>query len=73
MLCMMTNVLLADIKTDALLADKAHDSDKRDKNSILNAQDIEAVILVKSSHLEPVDHSKQLCKAQHLIENFSLS
>ncbi len=63
------DVLLDNIKADALLADKASDVDERVLKR-LEAQQCEPVIPPKSNRKEQRRYDKYLYKARHLIENF---
>ena len=63
------DVLIPEIKAEALLGDKAYDADERVRE-VLKARDIEPVIPSKSSRTEPIDYDKHLYKKRHLIENF---
>lgn len=63
------DVLLAEIKAEAVLADKAYDADKR-VIEVLKEKGIEAVIPPKSNRKEPRDYDRHLYIARHLIENF---
>ncbi len=63
------DVLLDNIKADALLADKAYDADERVLKR-LEAQQCEPVIPPKSNRKEQRRYDKYLYKARHLIENF---
>lgn len=63
------DVLLPEIKAEAVLADKAYDADKR-VIEVLKGKGIEAVIPPKSNRKEPRDYDRDLYIARHLIENF---
>ncbi len=63
------DVLLDNIKADALLADKASDADERVLKR-LEAQQCEPVIPPKFNRKEQRRYDKYLYKARHLIENF---
>jgi transposase len=61
--------LLPNLKTQALLADKAYGTDARVLLP-LRELGIAAVIPLKSNHKIKRDYDKELYKARHLIENF---
>nr|WP_225907392.1 IS5 family transposase [Leptolyngbya sp. BL0902] len=63
------DVLLADIPTDTVLADKGYDADKRVIEP-LEAQGKTAVIPPKRNRKTPREYDRDLYKARHLIENF---
>ena len=63
------DVLLEDIKAEALLADKAFDADERVLNK-LEQKGIKAVIPPKANRKVQRDYDKELYKDRHLIENF---
>jgi len=63
------DVLLDNIKADALLADKAYDADERVLKR-LEAQQCEPVKTPKSNRKEQRSYDKYLYKARHKIENF---
>lgn len=63
------DVLLEDIQSDTVLADKAYDADKRVIER-LQQQGKTAVIPPKSNRKTPREYDKELYKARHLIENF---
>jgi len=64
-----SDVLLADIPTDTVLADKAYDADERVIDR-LEAQGKTAVIPPKRNRKTPREYDRELYKARHLIENF---
>lgn len=63
------DVLLPEIKAEAVLADKAYDADKR-VIEVLKEKGIEAIIPPKSNRKEPRNYDRDLYMARHLIENF---
>jgi transposase len=63
------DVLLPDLKTDTVLADKGYDADAR-VIDVLQAQAKTAVIPSKRNRTTKRDYDKDLYKARHLIENF---
>lgn len=63
------DVLLPDLKTDTVLADKGYDADAR-VIDVLKAQAKTAVIPSKRNRTTKRDYDKDLYKARHLIENF---
>ncbi|MEA5448593.1 IS5 family transposase, partial [Leptolyngbya sp. CCNP1308] len=63
------DVLLEDIKTDTILADKGYDADQRVLER-LKQQGKMAVIPPKRNRKTPRDYDRELYKARHLIENF---
>lgn len=63
------DVLLEDITTDTVLADKAYDADQRVIER-LKQQGKTAVIPPKRNRRTPRDYDRELYKARHLIENF---
>jgi transposase len=63
------DVLLPELVTDTVLADKAYDADKRVIDP-LQAQGKTAVIPPKRNRTTPREYDKELYKARHLIENF---
>lgn len=65
------DALLADLKAEQLLADKAYDADERVLER-LNDQGIEAVIPPKSTRLTPQTYDAERYKDRHLIETFFL-
>lgn len=64
-----SDVLLPQIKAEALLADKAYDADDR-VIIPLKAANIKPVIPPKSNRKDQRDYDKELYKSRHLIENF---
>ena len=64
-----SDVLLADLKAEALLADKSYDADERVIQRLHQAG-IKAVIPPKRNRREPREYDRELYKARHLIENF---
>lgn len=62
------DVLLPDLKTDTVLADKGYDADAR-VIDVLQAQAKTAVIPSKRNRTTKRDYDKDLYKARHLIEN----
>lgn len=63
------DVLLEDINTDTVLADKAYDADQRVIER-LKQQGKTAVIPPKRNRKTSRDYDRELYKARHLIENF---
>ena len=63
------DVLLADIETGAVIADKAYDADDRVVRP-LEQVGIEVVIPPRSYRKNPRHYDRELYKARHLIENF---
>lgn len=63
------DILLNELKAEALLADKAYDADERVRER-LQEKGCEAVIPSKSNRKKPYPYDKELYKARHLIENF---
>ena len=63
------DVLLADLETGAVIADKAYDADDRVVRP-LEQGGIEVVIPPRSYRKNPRHYDRQLYKARHLIENF---
>ena len=63
------DALLAGIKADAVLADKAYDADERIITP-LKAAGKQVVIPSKINRLQPRDYDRDLYKARPLIENF---
>ena len=61
--------LLADMRAEALIADKAFDADERVVDP-LTAAGKQVVIPPKSNRKRPRTYDKELYKARHLIENF---
>ena len=61
--------LLADMRAEALIADKAFDADERVVDP-LTAAGKQVVIPPKSNRKQPRAYDKELYKARHLIENF---
>ena len=61
--------LLANMKADTLIADKAYDADQRVITPLADAGKT-AVIPPKSNRKVARDHDRHLYKARHLIENF---
>lgn len=62
------DVLLPDLKTDTVLADKGYDADGR-VIDVLQAQAKTAVIPSKRNRTTKRDYDSYLYKARHLIEN----
>jgi len=62
-------VLLPQLETKAVIADKAYDANGR-VITPLEECDIEGVIPSRKNRLQPRTHDKKLYKARHLIENF---
>ena len=62
-------MLLPDLRTDTVLADKGYDADAR-VIDVLQAQAKTAVIPPKRNRTTKRDYDKDLYKARHLIENF---
>lgn len=63
------DVLLKDLETDTLIADKGYDADKRVIKR-LEEQGKIAVIPPKRNRTVQREYDKELYKARHLIENF---
>lgn len=63
------DVLLAGIKAEAILADKAYDADERIIDPLKTAGK-QVVIPSKINRLQPRDYDRDLYKARPLIENF---
>jgi transposase len=63
------DVLLAELPTDTVLADKGYDADERVIER-LAAQGKTAVIPPKRNRKTPREYDRDLYKARHLIENF---
>lgn len=63
------DVLLEDINTDTVLADRGYDVDQRVIER-LKQQGKTAVIPPKRNRKNPRDYDRELYKARHLIENF---
>ncbi len=62
-------VLLQQIKSAAVLADKAYDADERVIENLAR-QGCQAVVPPKQNRIEKRDYDKHVYKARHLIENF---
>jgi transposase len=62
-------VLLTDIETGAVIADKAYDAEERVVKPLEQAG-IEVVIPPRSCRKTPREYDRELYKARHLIENF---
>ena len=62
-------VLLTDIETGAVIADKAYDAEERVVKPLEQAR-IEVVIPPRSCRKTPREYDRELYKARHLIENF---
>src|SRR5919107_2185396 len=62
-------VLLANIETGAVIADKAYDAEERVVKPLEQAR-IEVVIPPRSCRKTPREYDRELYKARHLIENF---
>ena len=60
--------LLAGMKPEALLADKAYDADWLRED--LQQRGIQAVIPPKSNRVQPAAYDAEMYKWRHLIENF---
>jgi transposase len=63
------DVLLQQIKSAAVLADKAYDADERVIENLAR-QGCQAVVPPKQNRIEKRDYDKHVYKARHLIENF---
>ena len=63
------DVLLLELSTDTLIADKAYDADERVLKR-LERQGKTGVIPPKRNRISPREYDKHLYKARHLIENF---
>ncbi len=63
------DVLLLELSTDTLIADKAYDADERVLQR-LERQGKTGVIPPKRNRTSPREYDKHLYKARHLIENF---
>ena len=61
--------MLANVKADFFLADRAYDAQERVVDK-LKKKNCEAVIPSKSNRVEPRDYDRHLYKARHLIENY---
>jgi len=61
--------LLPDMQADALIGDKAFDTDERVREPLAAAGKT-AVIPPKANRRSPRDYDRHLYKARHLIENF---
>jgi transposase len=62
-------VLLTDIETGAVIADKAYDAEERVVKPLEQAG-IEVVIPPRSCRKTPREYDRELYKARHLMENF---
>jgi transposase len=60
--------LIMDVDFDALIADKAFDSDAL--RAMLNERGTIAVIPAKADRNTPIPHDAEMYKWRHLIENF---
>ena len=65
---MGADVLLAELESEALLADKGYDADERVIQRLQQASK-ELVIPPKRNRREPRKYDQELYKARHLIEN----
>ena len=63
------DILLEDIKAQALLADKAYDAHERVRQK-LQSKGCIAVIPSKANRKKSLPYDKHLYQARHLIENF---
>ena len=63
------DVLLPEIKGEAILGDKAYDADAR-VIDVMKEKGVEVVIPSKSNRKEVREYDRFLYKSRHLIENF---
>lgn len=63
------DVLLDEVHTQAIIADKAYDADEW-RIRKLSMKGIQAVILSRRCRKQPCEFDRHLYKARHLIENF---
>jgi transposase len=60
--------LIEGMSFDALLADKAYDSDQF--RALLTSRGVEPVIPARKRRLNPATHDAEMYKWRHLVENF---